>query len=94
MEKLYKCLLEVLDEPTNLRVVVSTDIPALIAGDDTNIIYLIDRSEDDGETPTDLWLVRNNEDGEARFATNACLVGFFQRFADAGVKFNAHTESY
>ena len=72
-EEILEMLLEVLDAPTECRIIVKTPIPTAFEyekktelgdfdyDDPTSTIYfMIDRSEDMGETACDKWQITSN----------------------------------
>lgn len=87
-----KMMLEVLDAPESVRIIIDTKLPAL-SGDisDTideladgeeitdTIYYMIDRSPDQGETVSDMWYVSTSCGGGFAFPSNKLLLDFIGR---------------
>ena len=94
MEQLYRAMLEVLDDPKQLRVIVYTNIPTLESIGEENLYYMIDHSEDCGETVADHWHVINSDGAGCKFGTNEEVINFFEAIAKMGVELSIHTETY
>lgn len=94
MEQMYKAMLEVLDDPKRLRVIVNTNIPNLKSIGVENLYYMIDRSEDLGETAADHWYVTNSDLAGREFGTSEEVIKFMQSLAATGVTLNIYAETY
>lgn len=87
-------MLQVLDDPKQLRIIVYTNIPTLESIGEENLYYMIDRSEDCGETVADHWHVTNSDGTGCKFGTNEEVFNFMQSLAATGVTLKVHTETY
>lgn len=90
-----KMMLEVLDAPTSVRIIIDTRLPSLIGNiSDTiesisngeeiwdTLYYMIDRSPDCGMTKSDMWHVSNSCGGGLEIPSNALLLDFIERITD------------
>lgn len=87
-------MLQVLDDPKQLRIIVYTNIPTLESIGEENLYYMIDHSEDCGETVADHWYVTNSDVTGCKFGTNEEVINFFEALAKTGIELNIHTETY
>lgn len=105
--KIEKMLLEVLDAPTSVRIIIDTNLPALCGnlsytieelGDGVEIsdsmYYMIDRSPDQGKTVSDMWHVSNSCGGGLEIPSNALLLDFIERITDHCKAAKIWIESY
>lgn len=89
-----KMMLEVLDAPQRVRIIIDTKLPALNNVQDTieelgygekisdTIYYMIDRSPDQGETVSDMWHVSNSCGGGFEIPSNNLLLDFIEQITD------------
>lgn len=99
-------VLDVLDDPTGLRIIVDTKLPALLDGsidvhkmimDDVveeSLYYMIDRTSDCGQTVSDEWHITNSVGGGLVIPTNGWLVIFIENLLHRCKDAVVHTESY
>ena len=71
MENIEAMLLEVIEKPTELRVILQTEIPCLY-GDSCNehVYYMFDRTDDCGETACDEWIINSSDGGGCRIKSH------------------------
>ena len=87
-----KMMLEVLDAPKSVRIIIDTNLPALSGNiSDTieelgngeeisdTIYYMIDRSPDQGETVSDMWHISTSCGGGFEIPSHAFLIGFINQ---------------
>lgn len=85
-------MLEVLDAPQSVRIIIDTNLPALSGNiSDTieelgngeeisdTLYYMIDRSLDQGETVSDMWHVSNSCGGGFEIPTHQLLIDFIKQ---------------
>lgn len=91
---LQECMLAVLDNPKEKRIIVQTYIPSLYAIGDT-VEYMIDKTSDCGETVIEgtEWLVTNSEGAETEAPDNQSVILLFSRFPDECID-SIYVESY
>lgn len=90
-----KMMLEVLDAPKSVRIIIDTNLPALCGNlSDTieeldngvemsdTMYYMIDRSPDQGETVSDMWHISTSCGGGFEIPTNAMLLSFVKLITD------------
>lgn len=91
-KELALMVLEVLDKPHTLRIIVDTQLPTLAGDSEYNLdeirygedfsdtlYYMIDRSDDMGETVSDKWHITNSCGGAIVVPTHALLLDFIER---------------
>lgn len=91
-EDLSTAILQVLDAPTELRIIIVTHLPALCSNiTDTieelaygekisdTLYYMIDRSPDNGETASDMWVVSNSCGGAIEIPSHTLLLDFVEQ---------------
>lgn len=86
-----KMMLEVLDAPNSVRIIIDTNLPALNNPQETienlsdeeeisdTLYYMIDRSPDQGETVSDVWHVSASCGGGFEIPSNKYLLDFIER---------------
>lgn len=100
-----KMILEVLDTPKELRLIIDTEIPTLcVKGTDSTpvegievsdtLYYMIDRSPDMGETISDVWRVSASEGGWYEIPTHQKLIDFINQILAKCPFANIWVESY
>lgn len=91
---LQECMLAVLDNPKEKRIIVQTHIPSLYAIGDT-VEYMIDKTSDFGETVIEgtEWGVTNSEGAETKATDNRSVILFFSQFPDGCID-SIYVESY
>ena len=89
-----KMLLEVLDAPKSVRIIIDTKLPALDNPQETienmcngeeildTLYYMIDRSPDQGKTESDVWYVSTSCGGGFEIPSNRILLDFIKRITD------------
>lgn len=90
-----KMMLEVLDAPKSVRIIIDTNLPALCGNlSDTieeldngvemsdTMYYMIARSPDQGETVSDMWHVSTSCGGGFEIPTNAMLLSIVKLITD------------
>ena len=93
-KELCLAMLQVLDDPKGVRVVVNTNIPCLgINDDEQTVTYLIDLSDGGGEELYEHWHVTNYDGAGREFASNIDVLNFFDDFPE-GVITEIYAESY
>lgn len=107
MTMIEEMMLEVLDAPKSVRIIIDTNLPALSNNiSDTieelgngekisdTLYYMIDRSPDQGETVSDVWYVSNSCGGGIEIPSHAILIGFIKRITDHCKDAKIWIESY
>ena len=101
-----KMMLEVLDAPKSVRIIIDTKLPALYYPQETienmgngeeisdTLYYMIDRSPDQGKTASDMWHVSNSCGGGLEIPSNALLLDFIERITDYCTDAKIWIESY
>lgn len=97
-EEVLEMLLEVLDAPTECRIIVETPIPISQSDskastlDDwdskdptSNIYFMIDRSEDYGSTASDKWKIASNNNDWWESKSSAKVADFIMHIATSCV---------
>ena len=93
--EIEKMLLEVLDAPKSVRIIIDTNLPALCGnlsgtieelgnGEEISdtIYYMIDRSPDQGETVSDMWHVSTSCGGGFEIPSHKLLIDFIAQITD------------
>ena len=70
-------MLQVLDDPTGVRIIVETSYPDLSQEDGSNAYFMIDRSDGD-EDVFDYWWVTDSLGQSHKFDSNVELIEFFE----------------
>lgn len=86
-------LLEVLDAPTEKRIVIETDLP-VFDDVDNNLYYMIDRSPDQGDTTSDKWHVSTNVDSLRTFDTHKEVLSLAKKIMAAANEADIRIESF
>lgn len=91
---LQECMLAVLDNPKNKRIVVETNIPSLAQIGET-IYYMIDKTYGCGDELIEgnEWQVTNNEGAGTNAPDNQSVILFFSQFPDECID-RIYVESY
>lgn len=102
-----KMMLEVLDAPKSVRIIIDTNLPALCGNiSDTieeigngekisdTMYYMIDRSPDQGETVSDVWHVSTSCGGGIEIPTNVLLIDFINQITCCCKDAKIWVESY
>lgn len=101
-----KMMLEVLDAPKSVRIIIDTKLPALNNPQETienlgngeeisdTLYYMIDRSPDQGETESDVWFVSNSCGCGFEIPSHALLLDFIKRITDHCKDAKIWVESY
>lgn len=86
-------LLEVLDAPTEKRIVIETDLPVF---DDvgSNLYYMIDRSPDQGDAASDKWHVSTNFGSLRTFDTHKEVLSLAKKIMAAANEADIRIESF
>lgn len=71
-------ILEVLDAPKKLRIIIDTQLPSLCDISET-LYYMIDRSDDCGETVIDKWHISSSAGGMVEIPTHGQLLDFVEQ---------------
>lgn len=102
-----KMILEVLDNPLCVRLIVDTKLPSLCNnlsdmieelgnGEDISdtIYYMIDRSPDQGGIVSDMWHVSNSCGGGFEIPSHSLLLSFVEQIVRRCPKSEIWVESY
>lgn len=91
---LQESMLEVLDNPKDVRIIVETNIPSLDQIGET-IYYMIDKTYGCGDELIEgkEWMVSNNEGASTNPPDSQSVISFFSQFPDECID-RIYVESY
>lgn len=106
MDTIERMMLDVLDAPNSLRVIIDTKLPTIDSTPEAieslsygeefpdTLYYMIDRSPDQGETASEMWKVSASSGGWFEIPAHALLLKFVKRITNECPNAKIWVESY